>query len=153
MNAKRSPRPVTITQLLGVLAFALALFFMVSFATKSVDAYRLRNWRDQALAEQVVLEHQRQALVDELRYRQSGAWEDEALRNTGQVAPGMVRVVVATRIVTPVPTPTVLAPSAVPSEPPAKRIWFRNPNWEAWRSLILGFETRLQILLMRLGLR
>jgi hypothetical protein len=139
MNAKRPTRPVTITQTLGVLAFALTLFFMVSFASKSVDAYRLRNWRDQVLAEKLVLDRQRQALVNELQYRQSGGWEEEALRNTGQVAPGMVRVVVVTRVITPMPTMIPPTISEV-GTPRVRPVWFKNPNWQAWRSLILGFD-------------
>ena len=45
-NPRGPIRPITTAQIIGILAATLALFFMVAFATKSVDAFRLRAWRD-----------------------------------------------------------------------------------------------------------
>jgi hypothetical protein len=138
MTTPRGPiRPITTAQIIGILAATLALFFMVAFATKSVDAFRLRAWRDQLQGEIEAMRRQREELVEEARRRNSVAWAEEVLRDAGQVGPGMVSVIAVTATPGPTaqPTPEV---TPVPVETVAPRYApFDNPNWDAWWRLIL----------------
>lgn len=141
MSDRGPMRPVSTTQIVAVLSCTLALFFMVAFVTKSVDAYRLRNWRDRLQAEIDDMLRQRQELEQELERRQGRAWAEEVLRDAGQVPPGGVRIL-------PVPvTPQAVVGAPVQPTPPAAgsgagagRALFDNPQWRAWRLLIWGFD-------------
>ena len=144
MDAERTKSGVTTAQIIGVLVFALALFFMVAFATKVVEAYRLRNWRDQLKREIAQMELQKKELQAEIRRRQSEAWVDKVLRDAGWVPEGAERVVVVqvTPAATPQPAPTprqrMLAVPSVAEE----LTFFHNPHWRAWQRLIFGFDEK-----------
>ncbi|MBM3187213.1 MAG: hypothetical protein FJZ90_00635 [Chloroflexi bacterium] len=127
-------------QIMIVLSFTLALFFVVAFVTKSVEAYRLRRW-SQGLERDIVQMQREIKELEASRLRhQSDAWADEALRAAGWVPRGVISV-------RPIPvTPQTQAP---PTPIPAQRLdervlqtamLFDNPNWEAWKRLILGFD-------------
>ena len=139
-------RPMATAQIMAVLVFALALFFLIAFATKSVEAYRLRNWRNRLQAEITRLERQREEMEEELRRRGSPAWIDEALRETGRVPEGVVSVLVVPESVPAQPTAfsepiTGAAPGAAPgATPESTSALFDNPNWRAWGRLIWGFD-------------
>jgi len=140
MNERRSNRPVSTAQIMGIMASTLALFFMVAFATKAIDAYRLAKWRERIKIEIADLHHERRALEIEIEYRQTDAWLHEVLRDAGHVSAGTVRVIPVTwtpapmQAATPTPSPA-LAPIS-PRQPSA----FANANWEAWQRLIWGFD-------------
>lgn len=140
MIERRPNRPVSTTQIMGIMASTLALFFMVAFATKAIDAYRLARWRERIKAEITDLEHEKRALELEIEYRQSEAWLHEVLRDAGMVRDDTVRVLPIT--VTPQPTPLTTATPAPALVPPPVRepVAFSNANWEAWQRLIWGFD-------------
>ena len=140
-NPPRPGRPVSMAQIFGIIAATLVLFFVVAFAAKALDAYRLRNWRERLQGEITSMKVQRAELQEELKRRQSDAWVEQMLRDAGQLPGGMVSVVAMTA--TPAPaeeaTPTA-APTVAPVESHAAEEPFNNPNWEAWRRLIWGFD-------------
>ncbi len=139
MSVRKSTRSVTSTQIVVVLAATLTLFFLVSFASKALDAYRLRNWRDRLQAEIVQLERQQSDLQEQVRRRESQEWVEEALRDAGQVPVG--GVIVMARPIT--PGPTEPSPAGTPARPLSTvdiEGLFNNPVWEAWRRLIWGFD-------------
>lgn len=137
MTNPRGPiRPITTAQIIGILAATLALFFMVAFATKSVDAFRLRAWRDQLEGEIEAMQREREELAEEVRRRNSVAWAEEVLRDAGQVGPGMVSVIAVTATPGPTSEPTPVA-TPVPVETVVPRnVPFDNANWDAWWRLI-----------------
>lgn len=134
-------RPLTKGRIVGLLVILLALFFMASFALKSAELSRLRAWRAQLVEEIAELERQKQTLELEKQRRESFAWVDQALRQTGRVPAGVILVTVST-------PPAPLAPQnvPVPSAEPAVRGapvllgeeggFFHNANWAAWLRLI-----------------
>ncbi|MEA3408572.1 MAG: hypothetical protein U9R48_10945 [Chloroflexota bacterium] len=142
MNKDQTTRGVTTAQIVGVVVFTLALFFVVAFTTKVVEAYRLRNWRDQLEREITQMERQKEALQAEIRRRQSEAWVDKVLRDAGWVPDGAERVVVmqvtpaSSPPLTPAPGKHVLSAPSVAGELPL----FHNPHWRAWQRLIFGFD-------------
>jgi hypothetical protein len=141
MMEKHEPsRPITIEQVVGILASTLALFFIVAFLTKSLDAYRLRSWRDRLKAEITSMGQQREELQEELRRRNSTAWVEEVLRDAGQVPDRVVSVMVATSIPVAESKPNPQAAS-VATPVPALSVspsLFDNPYWRAWQELIWG---------------
>ena len=141
MGLRNIVRSVTAGQALGIVAFSLSLFFMISFAAESVEAYRLRQWRDQLTAELAQMERDRLALQEELARRQSPAWKAEALIGAGWLPPNEVRVAYATEAAASV--------ASAASEPQPQTssaeggVLFDNPNWSAWRQLLRGFDVPL----------
>jgi hypothetical protein len=137
MTTPRGPiRPITTAQIIGILAATLALFFMVAFATKSVDAFRLRAWRGQLQGEIEAMRRQREELVEEARRRNSVAWAEEVLRDAGQVGPGMVSVIAVTATPGPTAQPTPEATPALVETIAPRTAPFDNANWDAWWRLI-----------------
>lgn len=139
MGESGASRAIGVGQVAGIVAFTLALFFVIAFATKSVEAYRLRGWRDRVQGEIDEMHRRRQELEEEITRRQSMSWVDEALRDAGWVAEGVVAVIAIP--VTPVAglePAEVLEGGAAPV--PAGGEFFRNRYWEAWRRLIWGFD-------------
>lgn len=137
----RRGRPLTKGRVIGLLVILLALFFMVSFALKSAELSRLRAWRAQLVEEIADLERQKQALELEKRRRESFAWVDQALRQTGRVPAGVTLITVATPSAPPsspsVPMPPAAsAPRGVPLPLPSEVKFFQNENWAAWLRLI-----------------
>ncbi|MGI5917267.1 MAG: hypothetical protein ACOX9A_12570, partial [Anaerolineae bacterium] len=57
-------RNVSAAQIVGVMTFTLALFFMVAFATKSVESYQLRAWRDRLESDIAEMEREKQNLEE-----------------------------------------------------------------------------------------
>ena len=133
-------KSISAAQIIGVLAFTLALFFVVAFATKSIDAYRLRGWGDRLNAEIAGMERQREELQEEVRRRQSMAWVDEVLREAGWVPKGVISVVAVTSTPNPELSPAPQPLLAETSSPLEQQTLFDNPNWEAWQRLIWGFD-------------
>jgi hypothetical protein len=156
--ATRGPsKGVTAAQLVGILAFTLALFFVVSFGTKTVEAYRLRNWRDRLQVDIAEMERERAVLHTEIERRKSMAWVDKVLRASGYVPEDVVRVIITHAEATPTSAATMVQeltttpPDAVSIETtstalrPATAIalWaelFDGPHWQAWQRLIWGFD-------------
>lgn len=140
MNEPLPSRPITVAQVIGIFASTLALFFMVAFVAKSLDAYRLKSWRARLQAEIEEMLQQRAVLEEEVRRRQSQAWLEEALRDTGQVAEGMISVT----LMTATPGPTAFPkPTTTPSPTvgmPSRRSLFSGPHWRAWMRLLWGFD-------------
>ncbi|NLD43404.1 MAG: hypothetical protein GX657_07915 [Chloroflexi bacterium] len=142
MGSARSYR-ISKSQLAVVVGATLALWFVIAFTSKAIDAYRLRSWRDRLAVEMQQMERERDALRAELERRQTYGWVDERLRDAGLVPDGVVGVIA----VAVAPAPTVAAPTGVegPAEPPARETasggLFDNANWEAWQRLIWGFDT------------
>ena len=93
MGESGASRAIGVGQVAGIVAFTLALFFVIAFATKSVEAYRLRSWRDRLQGEIDEMHRRRQELEEEITRRQSMSWVDEALRDAGWVAEGVVAVI------------------------------------------------------------
>ncbi|HUV95682.1 MAG TPA: hypothetical protein VMX14_12775 [Anaerolineae bacterium] len=140
MSESRPSRPVSAAQIAGILSSTLALFFVVAFAGKSLDAYRLSKWRDRLQVEVAEMVRQREELEEEVRRRQSAAWAEEALRDAGQVSDDLVRVIVATFTPSPLESPTRRAsPTATPAAAGQDAL-FRSDNWRAWQRLIWGFD-------------
>ena len=140
MSASKPSMPVSPRQITAVLASALAAFFVMAFATKSLDAYRLRNWRERLNDDIAQMEIRRASLEEELRRRQSISWVEEVLRDAGQLPEGVVSV--AAIAVTPNPAAArTPAPVSVATPPPLPSdTFFDNPHWRAWQRLILGFD-------------
>lgn len=136
MLSRRNARGLSAGQMLGILAFTLTLLFMISFANKSVEAYRLRSWRDELRQELAQMERERDELLNEIEFRQNDAWKDQALRDSGWLPLDEVRVV-------PVPgqVPDPISETDPPQrtvEQPGTGILFDNPNWRAWLALLRG---------------
>lgn len=140
----RRGRTLTKAQAVGILALTLAVLFLVSFAMKSLELYRLRAWRAQLQQEIAAREREVAALELEKERRESLAWVDQALRETGRVPPDVLVVTVLEA--TPAPVAAVAVAAEAPPAPSAQRreilpslpvgAWFRNPHWEAWQRLI-----------------
>ena len=140
MSERGHSRPISGAQITGVLAFTLALFFVVAFATKSVDAYRLRSWRDRLESEIAGMQRQREELEQVVQRRQSMAWVQEALRDAGWLPEDVVSIVAVTTTPVPGASPTP-QPLATPTPRPLRaEALFDNPNWGAWQRLIWGFD-------------
>ena len=140
MSEHGPSRPVSIAQIAGILSSTLALFFMVAFAGKSLDAYRLNKWRDRLRVEIAEMVRQRDDLREEVRRRQSAAWAEEALRDAGQVSDDLVRVIVATFTPSPLESPTRRASPTVTPAAAGQDALFQSENWRAWQRLIWGFD-------------
>ncbi len=155
--ATRGPsKGITAAQLMGILAFTLALFFVVSFGAKTVEAYRLRSWRDRLQSDLAEMDRERALLHAEIERRESMAWVDKVLRASGHVPPGVVRVIVAqtesppsdvTAMAETLPASTPeVTPETIDAPPQSSTviaIWsglFDGPHWEAWQRLIWGFD-------------
>jgi hypothetical protein len=143
MVESRNPRPITATQVIGVLALAVIVFFIFAFASKAIRTYRLRAWRDDLVTEIASMELERQGLLLEIKRRESLAWVDEALKETGRVPAGVTSV----RLVSPEGSPrTAQAPAVQGEANPTinQRVrslsYFDNPNWSAWVQLLLNRE-------------
>jgi len=139
-HQRRSTKPVTTAQIVAILSSTLALFFMVAFATKSLDAYRLRRWRDDLRVEIAEMARQRDGLLEQIRRRGSDAWCEEVLRDAGQVSDDLVSVVVVTATPNPMASPM---PHPSPTSPPASarsQALFESEHWRAWQRLIWGFD-------------
>ena len=139
----RSPlRPIATMQLVAVLASTLALFFMFAFASKLVEAYRLRGWRDGLESEISAMRIEKLRLESEIERRKSLAWVDEVLRSAGRLPEGAIAVVpvpLDAPYAEQVPRPPRVRSSLIPHVAEGI-IWFDNQNWEAWRRLIWGFD-------------
>jgi hypothetical protein len=140
MSETGSSRPVSTAQVVGILTSTLALFFMVAFATKSVDAYRLRNWRDRLRTEIADLTDTRIELEEEVRRRQSVGWVEEALRDAGQLSDRTVGVVAVAATPPAVAVAAAPATGRAPASVPAPDAFFANAPWRAWWRLIRGFD-------------
>jgi len=139
----RSPQSSRVSPLLGVLALCLTLFFVIAFVSQSLQARRLTAWRDSLAAEIESMERERDDLLLERERRQSPEYADEVLREAGYAPKDAVRVVAVPITATPAsPGATESAASAPAAEPAGEPIpgtqWFDNPNWYAWRRLVLG---------------
>jgi len=111
---------------------------VVAFASKSLDAYRLRERRDQLADEVATLEQQRADLQAEVLRRQTTPWMEEALRDAGLLPQDVVGVVPVTATPGPaVPTPSA-QPVTMPTAPAVGLAPFANDNWQAWQRLIWG---------------
>jgi len=137
----RRGRAISKTQVIGILAMMLSLLFIVSFAMKSYELYRLRAWRAQLQQEIATRQREIAELQLEQERRESLAWVDQALRETGRVPPNVLVVTVLDATPAPV-APVAEAPAATPAsrQEPLPQLpvdaWFRNPHWEAWKKLI-----------------
>lgn len=147
MTEPRSPRPITVTQVVSVLAAVLIILFIAAFADRAVESYRLGVWLSEMDGEIAALERTREALELEKERRQTGAWVDQALKEAGRFPPDVLVV----RVVTPAlaapawPEPTPSAQEAAsgfvsrqPHQGQETGRLFGNPNWEAWMELLFG---------------
>ena len=142
MGIRRRNRQFGTVQIVGGVAAALALLFVIAFGAKVLEAYRLRNWRQRLQAEVRRLEREQADWQYEVYRRQSTAWIEDELGRMGQIRDDQVSVVAVAA--------TPVSASTVSSEPaPAVFIlstaamdsgWFRNANWRAWQRLIGGFD-------------
>jgi len=132
-------RPVSLAQIAGILAFSLALFFVIAFATKAVQAHALRSWLNRLRGETVEMERERAELRNEVERRRSTAWVDQALEEAGQIPSDVVSVIAVPSAPDPARRPAQAA--AMPTAPPSQqKALIGNPNWQAWKRLILGFD-------------
>jgi len=137
MSEGRQAGPISTRQLVVVVVTTFALYLILAFAAKSLDAYRLRERKQQLAAEVATLEQERVDLQAELDRRQTTAWLEEVLRDSGLIPEGVVGVVPVTATPAP-PTPTpVEQPTPTPAATAEVRL-FANPTWRAWRKLIWG---------------
>ncbi len=135
--ASNEPRSLSSAQLLLVGALTLLVFFTVSFAAKSLEAYRLRTWRRELEREIARLETQRQEVKLEIERRKTEGWIDAALKETGRVPEGVISVRIATQVPTPFPE-GVVAPEPLKERQPGFEGGglFHNANWRAWKALL-----------------
>jgi hypothetical protein len=142
MVEAKVPRPVTVTQVVGMLALGMIVFFIIAFAGNAITTYRLRAWRDDLQMEIASMDLERQNLLIEIRRRESMAWVDQALKETGQVPPD----VLAVRLVSSESAQRGQdAPEQVDLRPTlTDRVqglsFFDNPNWRAWMQLLFDRE-------------
>ena len=141
MVESKSTRPITLTQVVGVMALAVIVFFIAACASTAISTYRLRAWRDDLRTEISAMELERQGLILEIKRRGTMAWVDEALKETGQVPPGVISV----RLVSPESGQPVREGPVQQAEPGAtiaERLqglsMFDNANWRAWLQLLQG---------------
>jgi len=140
MSAPSPFRNLNLGQLVAVLAATLALFFLISFVSKSLQAYRLKTLQASLMVEQGKLMRERDELRKEIERRRSDAWADELLRDAGWVPPGGVRVIPVTATPDPLSKPTP-QPSPTPGEISTLRLpTLGGSQWRAWAQLIWGFD-------------
>jgi hypothetical protein len=139
MPEPRVSRPITVTQVVGVLALVLILLFIVAFASKAVESYRLRTWLNDMEDEIAAMERTREALELEKERRESKAWVDEALKEAGRMPPDVLVVRLVTSEAAPAATrePPVSLATRLPDVTQVGPL-FDNPNWKAWIDLIVG---------------
>jgi len=139
----RSPQSSRVSPLLGVLALCLTLFFVIAFVSQSLEARRLTAWRDSLAAEIEAMERERDDLLLERERRQAPEYAEQLLREAGYAPKGAVRVVAVAVTATPASPGAVESVTSgsdvepIPDPSPDTR-WFDNPNWYAWRRLVLG---------------
>ena len=141
MVDSRGPRPISVTQVVGVLALAVIVFFIGAFASKAIRTYRLRAWRDDLRVEIAEMELDRQNLLLEIERRQSLAWIDEALKETGQVPPEVLAVRLVPSDGTSPAIDTGISEvqaGASLTDRVQELSYFDNPNWRAWMQLLLN---------------
>jgi hypothetical protein len=142
MGVRRRNRQFGTIQIVGAIAAALGLLFVIAFGAKVLEAYRLRNWRQRLQTEVRQLEREQAEWQFEVQRRQSTAWVEEELGRIGLVRDDQVSVVAVAA--TPVTTATVssqpVAAGPIPSTPVGDTTLFSNANWQAWRRLIGGFD-------------
>ena len=142
MGLRRRVRQFGTVHIVGTVAAALGLLFIIAFGAKVLEAYRLRNWRQRLQVEVLQLEREQAEWQYDVQRRQSTAWVEEELGRIGMVCDDQVSVVAVA-----VSSATI---STVSSEPaPAELVLpkpagdgglFKNTNWQAWRRLIGGFD-------------
>jgi len=133
----RSPN---VGQFVAVLSATIALFFLISFVGKSLQAHRLKLLQERLTMEQRQLVRQRDELEEEVERRKSEPWAAELLRDGGWVPPGGVRVIPVTATPDPASkTAPQISPTRGPSAP-AGLAAFGNSQWRAWLKLIWGFD-------------
>ncbi len=151
MAEPRSPKPITVTQVVGLLALILIVLFIGAFASKAIETYRLQNWLNEIEDEIASMERQREALQLEIERRQSKAWADQALKEAGRVPPDVLVVRLATAEpvegaaplsgpLTPTPRPGFYTPALSAPDQGRTGPLFGNANWKAWMELIFGQE-------------
>ena len=142
MGVRRRNRQFGAVQIVGAIAAALGLLFVIAFGAKVLEAYRLRNWRERLQVEVRQLEREQAEWQYEVQRRQSTAWVEEELGRIGLVRDDQVSVVAVAAA--PVTTSTISSEPApaepIPSTPAGDTGLFRNANWQAWRRLIGGFD-------------
>jgi hypothetical protein len=148
MAEPRISKPITVTQVVGMLALVLIVFFVGAFASKAVETYRLRMWLSDMEQEIAAMERQRESLELELQRRESKAWIDQALKETGRVPPDVlvVRVMPSDAAAPAQAEAAALAPTRPAFSTPALDLaedglsgpLFGNPNWKAWMALFLN---------------
>jgi hypothetical protein len=137
-----SPRALRPSHLMGLLAFCLALFFLIAYANKTVETFQLARWKAHLASEVEQMERQKEDLLKELARRDAPEWPDQLLREAGYVPAGVQRVIAVPA--TPARAAAVATP--IPSEPSAPQSatgrtqWFHNPNWDAWKRLVMGAD-------------
>ena len=140
MSAPGPFRPPNLGQLVAVLGATLALFFMISFVGKSVQAHRLKLLQQRLVLEQQQLVRQRDELQKEVERRKSDLWAAELLRDGGWMPPGGVRVIPVTATPDPASKPGPQASPTSAKTAPTGLAVFGNPRWRAWVQLIWGFD-------------
>jgi len=128
------------TQVLIILGATLALFLVVAFSSKAVEAHRLRQWQAELESEIAAMERERDAVAQELERRQNVSWLDERLRQAGLVPAGVVSVIPVPVVEEPVESTMGGVSEASVDEPAERTAFFDNPRWEAWVRLIFGFD-------------
>jgi hypothetical protein len=147
MTEPRFSRPITVTQVVGLVALVLIVLFVGAFASKAVESYRLGMWLHDIEQEIAAMERQREVLQLELERRQSKAWIDQALKEAGRIPPDVLAVRLATSEAddtstglpaAPTPRPAFRTPTLAAPEKGRAGPLFGNPNWKAWMDLILS---------------
>ena len=137
---KRIQHKIRPSQIAVIIGATLALYLVMAFASKAVEAHRLRRWQDELEGEIASMERERDDLVQELDRRQSVAWLDERLREAGMVPSGVVSVIAVPVADEQPATGAEVAADSIGDEPVERTAFFDNPRWEAWLRLIFGFD-------------
>jgi len=119
-----------------VLLTTILLFFLVAFAGKAVEEYRLRRELERMNQEINRLNEERVALERTAVFMESSAYAERELKKWGKVRPGETWVAPIATLVTPaVPSQVTPAPIATP-ERYAQDDGREPPYWDEWFKLI-----------------
>lgn len=126
----------SLAQLLSVLACTLAIFFIISFVGKALEAYHLRRQVDLLQEQITLLEKEKVALEDQMEYVRSDAYAEKVAREQLKWSrPGETVFVFVPRQAN---TPQIAPPAATPTRPglPAPSGW--QSHWPEWWALLFG---------------
>jgi len=135
MKNERQRLPLPPTDIIIVLASTVAVFFILAFGGKALEAYRLQRHNAMLRAEMAALQKQREQLEARLEYVQTPEYVEEVAREQYKWTRAGEKLIIAifqhrpVTVVAPTPLPQPLVMTA--NAPPGS-------HWPEWWKLLAG---------------